>query len=62
MTVTALTTEHTENTEEELRNWLFLVSVCSVVNEMDDGNGISFGARGCRNVQYTDFALAYPLS
>jgi hypothetical protein len=30
--------------------WLFLVfsvaSVCSVVNAMDDRNGISFGARG----------------
>ena len=46
-TVNALTTE---STEEDLGHWLFLVfsvaSVFSAVNAMDDGNGISFGARG----------------
>jgi hypothetical protein len=41
-TVNALTTEHTESTEEDLGRLFFLVfsvvSVCSVVNAMDDGN------------------------
>jgi hypothetical protein len=41
-TINALTTEHTESTEEDLGYWLFLVfsvaSVFSVVNAMDDGN------------------------
>ena len=48
--VSDLTTEHTESTEEDWRHLLLLVfsvgSVCSVVNAIDDGNGISFGARG----------------
>ena len=50
VTVNALTTEHAESTEEDLGHLLLLVfsvaSVCSVVNAMEDGNGISFSAGG----------------